>query len=163
MPLTIHLTQLDDGPRNLQGKLSPQELELDTQDELIRPDSDLDYSFSVERQENHLLCRGELQMTFEFECARCLEAFKKKTELRHWSQLIPLQGEDALHVNNDSLNLTPILREDMLLSLPQHPLCAEGCDGINRSPRKAAGPPDVLSGPDEPSSAWTALDQLRLE
>jgi uncharacterized metal-binding protein YceD (DUF177 family) len=56
------------------------------------------------------------------------------------------------------VNLTPYIREDILLALPQHPLCEPECGGLK--------PPASLKDPGEmsekASSAWSELDKLKL-
>ena len=103
-------------------------------------------------------------MSFRFECARCLKSFDKEIDFPRWSQLIPFAGDDALPVDSDCIDLTPILREDIFLSLPQHPLCVGDCKGLDsESPDPAPGSAGEQNELSKPSSAWTALDQLHLE
>ena len=57
------------------------------------------------------------------------------------------------------MNFTPHIREDILLALPQHPLCEPECGGLKlparaKDPEKAAG---------NTASAWDALDKLKLK
>ena len=66
---------------------------------------------------------------------------------------------------NDLIDLTEILREDVLLALPQHPHCGPQCPGLADSAYAKAAP--RLSATDELSSgaesAWDALDHLNLD
>jgi len=63
-------------------------------------------------------------------------------------------------VVNDSIDLTPYIREDIVLSFPQQPLCEPECKGL-QSPFKdlALG---GLEKKESPSSAWTELNKLKL-
>ena len=163
MPLTINLTHLEKGPQDYQGEIPLEELEMDTQDELIQPGSGIGYELKVERHEQNLLIQGEIRQVFQCECARCLQPYENQVILSKWSQLVPLSGDDAIEVNNDCLDLTPILREDMLLTLPQHPLCAKDCRGMDSSAGESTVPRTENPERDQSPSAWTALDKLRLE
>jgi uncharacterized metal-binding protein YceD (DUF177 family) len=61
-------------------------------------------------------------------------------------------------VENDCVDLTPYLREDIFLALPQHPLCATDCQGLlGEFGRKTSTP----SGKDR-TSPWGELDKLDL-
>jgi uncharacterized metal-binding protein YceD (DUF177 family) len=61
-------------------------------------------------------------------------------------------------LDGDCVDLTPFLREDILLALPQHPLCSSDCKGLLRKYEREAIPG---SGRDKPS-AWSELDKLDL-
>ena len=163
MPLEINIKHLENGEKNYQGEIPLEELNLDTQDELIRPCSGLKYDFSAEIHEKNVLFRGAIRLSFRFECARCLTPFEKETDIAHWSQLIAFAGDDAAPLDNDCLDLTPVLREDMLLSLPQHPLCAKDCRGIDGTPERSQDSQSDQTEIENKSSAWSALDELHLE
>src|SRR6184192_4185872 len=51
-------------------------------------------------------------------------------EIKDWACHLPLQGEEAAPIVNDCVDLTPYVREDILLSFPQHPLCDRDCRGL---------------------------------
>ena len=70
---------------------------------------------------------------------------------------LPLEGDDKVSVNNDCVDLTPFVREDMLIEFPQHPLCKPECAGlIKKTKVHKAGMEEK-----EPSP-WTELDKLKL-
>jgi uncharacterized metal-binding protein YceD (DUF177 family) len=77
-----------------------------------------------------------------------------------WTLLLPLDGPEKVDLKNDSVDLTPYLREDILLEFPQHPLCEADCAGLpNRlaaSSKKTAGP-----GQTPNASAWAELNKLK--
>jgi uncharacterized metal-binding protein YceD (DUF177 family) len=54
--------------------------------------------------------------------------------------------------------LTPYLREDILLEMPQHPLCEAGCAGL---PNRAEQNKTKGASPTEGSSAWSELNKLK--
>jgi uncharacterized protein len=72
---------------------------------------------------------------------------------------LPLEGEDKVSVENDCVDLTPFVREDMLLEFPQHPLCKPECAGLK--PKKKAQP-NAVADKDAPSP-WGELDKLKLK
>ena len=47
---------------------------------------------------------------------------------------LPLEGEEEVPVINDCVDLTPYMREDILLAFPQHPLCEPDCGGLQAQP-----------------------------
>ena len=74
---------------------------------------------------------------------------------------LAFQGEEAVAVNNDCVDLTPYIREDILLEFPQHPLCEADCGGLLKThpgTRDNAGDPKQTK---RESSAWDDLDKLK--
>jgi uncharacterized protein len=163
MPLTINLRHLERHSLNLEGELSAQELELENLDELIHVPGTIKYKISVQKIEQSILLQGLLEVVLHCECARCLKPFLLPLRLENWSFLMPLTGEEAVPVNNDIVDLTPPIREDILLGFPQHPLCEAGCSGLvsplRGKPASSASKGHRTSG----SSAWAALDKLKLK
>jgi uncharacterized protein len=143
MAITFNVRHLEKKNLQLNGQISPAELEIEQVDELIHPRQSLTYALEVQRLESNILVQGSLTMPLQCECARCLKSFVYQVELPHWSCLLPLEGEDAVKVVNDLVDLTPYLREDMLLSFPQHPLCEPGCGGMKLPPQTE---PEKVSG-----------------
>ena len=165
MPLLLNIESLANGPVRLKGELSPEELDMETLDELVKANEPLDYDLMAERAGDNILLRGRLSMRLQCECARCLQAFVHGVELPDWSCLLPLAGEEKIELTNVSADLTPYLREDTFLAFPQHPLCETGC---NESPKWTEGDGKQLKikeASDEPSEAsvWSKLDKLNLE
>ncbi len=162
MPLKVNLRHLEDHPVQLQGELSLEELDIDTLDEVIQTFEPLKYEVEVERVENGLLVSGRLSMNLLCECVRCLTRFVCPVELPDWTAHIPLEGEDAAPVVNDMIDLTPVVREDILLDFPQHPLCNPNCGGLpdtrNGNAPGQAGTGQLESG----SPAWAELNKLKL-
>ena len=162
MPLLVNLRHLEKRNLALQGQLSPAELEIGDGDEMVQARQPLSYRLEVQSLENSLLVRGKLTITLDCQCVRCLKPFKYKLVLPEFAAHLPLEGEEAVAVAGDCVDLTPILREDTLLEFPQHPLCKPGCRGLTTirktGKKKTTRSPD----PEKPSSAWAALDKLKL-
>ena len=77
--------------------------------------------------------------------------------LKDWALHLPLEGEDKVSIDNDCIDLTPFVREDMLLEFPQHPLCKPDCAGL----KKKSGIRKSGEEKNKPS-AWIELDKLKL-
>ncbi|MCS1410798.1 MAG: hypothetical protein M2R45_03993 [Verrucomicrobia subdivision 3 bacterium] len=163
MSLKINIKHLEAEPKTYEGQLTAAELDMDTQDDLIKVSSSLSYQLSAELHESNILLSGELEQTFQYECARCLKPFEKDILISSWNQIIQLNGENAMPVDNDCIDLTQALREDILLSLPQHPLCTKDCRGIGNSAGQGIASSEDQLKAEAKSSAWTVLDQLQLD
>jgi uncharacterized protein len=161
MPLIINLRNLEGQELHLAGEIPVEELDVAGMDDLIRPDGGLSYDLEVERHEQGLLLQGRLSLTLQCECARCLTPFRRELVLSGWCSMLPWEGEDAVVVRNDSVDLTPYLREDMVLALPQRPLCKPECGGFQFRSADDSGVTQAQPS-DESSSAWAVLNNLKL-
>lgn len=160
MPLLFNLRHLDEKDLHLTGELSPEELDFPTGDDLVKAPAPLAYDLDIQKHEHSVLVQGQLSILLDCACARCLKPFTHRVELPEWSVLLALTGDDAVPVNNDIVDLTPFIREDMLLSFPQHPLCDKECGGMPQMDEKKKNRSgETPSG----SPAWTVLDQLKLK
>jgi len=62
-------------------------------------------------------------------------------------------------IDNDCVDLTPFVREDMLLEFPQHPVCQPECAGLKKKTKaRTAGGKEAAAK----TSVWTELDKLKL-
>ncbi len=163
MPLLINLRQLENKPLELRGELSAAELDLEGVDELIHVTQALKHDLVAQLLGNDVLVQGRLQLSLHCECARCLKPFVKSLELRRWAAHLPLEGEDKVVIENDCVDLTPFLREDILLQFPQHPLCEPGCCGLSSTPPGSDKKSSGASQKVETSSAWAELNKLKFE
>jgi len=159
MPLLVNLRHLADHNLNLEAELPVTELELDPRDEMIRAEKPLRYELEVQKLDQNLLLRGWLRLALNCQCVRCLKAFVHRLEWENWTCHIPLTGEERATVVNDCVDLTPYLREDILLGFPQHPLCKVDCRGLEKADVGKMKPSH--QGQAEPS-AWAELDKLKL-
>jgi uncharacterized protein len=160
MPLIVNLRHLEEKDVVLRGELPVAELDLDPRDEMIRVAQPLRHELEVQLLEDSLLVRGWLRLTLECQCVRCLKPFLQELELKPWACHLPLEGDEPVPIVNDCADLTPYVREDMLLELPRHPLCHPDCQGLETT---RAGPAGRTGGKDESApSAWAELDKLKL-
>ncbi len=158
----VNLRYLDTQSVRLKDELSVAELDIETQDEVIRLTRPLEYELEVQRIEKSLLVQGRLYLSLDCQCVRCLRPFQHPLELKGWSRYLPLQGEECVAVVNDCVDLTPYVREDILLEFPRHPLCEPGCRGL---PKASISESTNASGSAEAKrelSAWAELDKLEL-
>jgi len=159
MSLKVNLRLLEKESIQLDGDVPASELAPDFQDELMRLAHPVEYELTVERQSEAVLVTGSLRTHVECECSRCLKGFLLPVQVDDFSLLAPLEGEEAIPVDGDFADLTPAVREDILLALPTNPLCGPDCRGL-----KPKGQPRELQVREqaEPNSAWSALDNLKL-
>jgi uncharacterized protein len=161
MALLVNLRHLEAHNVRRNGELPVKELDLDTRDEMVRANEPLLYDFEVQKLEHSLLAQGRLQLTLDCQCVRCLKPFKHTIKLENWTAHLPLQGEETVPVVNDCVDLTPYVREDILLEFPQHPLCDAECRGLPHPSSGKATKPQTAGQPENGSAAWSELNKLK--
>lgn len=158
----VNLNELETTGQDLGGELSLEELDLETGDEYLRVAGPATYQIRVELISGSLLLQGVLRVPIACVCVRCLRPFDRELAVPDWHCLVPLSGDDAAAVVDQCVDLTPWVREDIVLALPQHPLCDSECRGLplpepNPS-RESSGGPTSNSG----VSPWEQLNKLKL-
>src|SRR5262245_48875442 len=130
MPLLVPLAALQKGPVQLSGTLTPGELGLETLDPCIEAQRPIQYQLTAQLMGREVLVEGSIRAIFDCRCVRCLETFQYGLVIDPWICALPLEGDDAAPLVHESVDLTPQMREDSLLGLPQHPVCSLDCRGL---------------------------------
>jgi len=114
-----------------------------------------------------VLVSGQARAELEGECVRCLEPISDEVEVR-FQELYCYEDQDVdpdeeLEVSmlqDDLVDLEPLLRESVVLALPFQPLCQDDCPGLcTECGARLADDPD--HGHDAPvDPRWSALTQL---
>jgi uncharacterized metal-binding protein YceD (DUF177 family) len=151
----VNMRHVEDHLVSLEDQLTPEELDIDTKDDLVQIKEPLEYELEVQKTEDGLLAQGALKLMLDCQCARCLKPFQRELELSGWVSHIPLEGEEKADVVNDVVDLTPYVREDIVLAFPQRPLCGPDCEGLPGTDTSSESP--LTSNP------WAELNKLKLE
>ena len=162
MALLFNLRHLEDKNLRLKGELMAADLEVASIDEMIHVNQPLTYDLEAQQLDQSVLVQGSLALTLDCECVRCLKPFQLPLKLDHWACHLPLEGEDKAVVVNDCVDLTPYIREDIVLAFPQHPLCEPECSGLASIQQPSEKGPGAGGKPETASSTWAALDKLKL-
>ena len=125
-------------------------------DAAVRPAGPVAYDVYAQLAGRELVVQGTLQVSLECRCRRC--AGKFSTNLTISDFLCARELPAGL----ESVDLTDEIREEVLLRLPNYPLCLPACRGLcpqcgknlNRGPCRCVARP--VDGP------WTGLDDLKL-
>lgn len=81
-----------------------------------------------------VLVTGDVTATASGECARCLSGLTAPVHV-DFQELFEYPdadnaAEDSLLIEDDLINLEPVVRDVIVLSLPLAPLCSEDCLGL---------------------------------
>jgi uncharacterized protein len=157
MSLIVNIRHVEEHEIRLKGEMPVAELDFGVIDEMIRPEKPLKFDLQVEQLHDSLLVTGSLKLVLDCDCVRCLKPFAYKLNLTGWALHLPLEGEDKVSILNDCIDLTPFVREDMLIEFPQHPLCKPECAGLKKKTKVQKDEAE-----EKPPSPWTELDKLKL-
>src|SRR5436190_15051787 len=103
---------------HLEGQLSAAVFDLPKEDP-VKAVSPLSLRLHVTRDDKDLIVTGRVSATFELICGRCAEPFQQRVDFENYEVLVPLE-------NDQPIDLTTWLREDILLALPTHARCENG-------------------------------------
>jgi len=127
----------------------------------VPPGRAVEGRFTIEAIADHAITvKGTITAPWVGECRRCLEVVEGEVTA-HVEEVFesrPIEGE-TYPLDGDHLDLEPMVRENVLLSLPLAPLCEEACAGPD--PEKHP----IASDDDEPPAdpRWSALKELKFD
>jgi uncharacterized metal-binding protein YceD (DUF177 family) len=149
----IHLRQIPAEGLHLEGEedcpipqLGPEE---------VRCAGPLRYALDVGISDGALWANGALAQPVELRCVRCLESFPFDIEVKGFAVHTELAGPEAV-------DLTPFMREDILLNLPAYPHCDREGGRVCPLPvtiTSESGKPVLEARPPD----WSALDKLKVK
>jgi uncharacterized metal-binding protein YceD (DUF177 family) len=142
----------EERPMELIGELPPEMLEL--QDSVAKAVQPIKIELLVTREGSDLLVNGTLSTTLQVVCGRCAVWMP-------WA--VRTSSEHVLEAPHPaSIDLTPSLREDILIELPLNAACRLGADG--RCPVTGElyqPPPETTTGSLAGGDVWAALSKIK--
>ena len=147
--MKIHLKQIPPEGLHLEGDEDCPIRELETEE--IRCTGPLHYSIDLGVTGGALWASGSLSQPVELRCVACLEKFWHEIQVPAFAIHTELGGPEAV-------DLTPFMREDLLLNLPAHPRC-------DRDAGRVCTPKIIKTSEQDTKrkSDWSALDKLKLK
>jgi len=113
--MKVHLRQIPEGDTlHIEGEESAEALGLEEAGAAAV--SPLRYSLDVGLSGGGLFATGHLGVRVRFQCVSCLEDFEREIVVDPFSLQMDLPGGELI-------DLTPLAREDIHLTLPAHPRC----------------------------------------
>ena len=123
----------------------------DLEAEGIRCAGPLHYNIDVGVAGGALWARGSLSQPVELRCVSCLENFVHDIQVPAFAVHTELHGPETV-------DLTPFIREDLLLNLPAHPRCNREGNRVCKAKQSKPVEQDTKRKLD-----WSALDKLKLK
>jgi uncharacterized metal-binding protein YceD (DUF177 family) len=149
----VNVRQLEKDRVRLYGLVSPAALDISDEDQFSLPE-DILYDMEVAMSGGVIVAQGALSTNSHCKCGRCLKEFDLKIDLK-----------DVFHFYekpvSEEIDLTPDIREDIIMAFPQNIVCNEGCKGLCPICGGDRNIRDCKCKVEEPASeVWNALDGL---
>ena len=130
-------------------------LELADSDEL-RVEGPISYDLHVQVATHDVVASGSVSVLMSFCCVRCAKWFSREIREDAFLCSLPFTTDD------ESVDLTPEIREAIILALSAHPVCSQDCKGL--CPQCGRNLNDGKCGcTSQVNDSWSALDGLKLE
>ena len=111
-----------------------------------------------------MLVRGTVEADVTHTCPRCLEEWRedRTVEVAEMVETDETDDGDADYaIAGDELDLEPLLRDGLLLSLPLLTVCPEGCEGLVQESESDLNMPLPEERPESPFAALQDLFEPR--
>ena len=147
--MKVHLKQIPAQGLHLEGEEDCPIQELES--EGIRCAGRLHYDIDLGVAGGALWANGSLSQLVELRCVSCLEKFVHEVRVPAFAVHMELHGPETV-------DLTPSIREEILLNLPAHPHCDRDGHRICKAKQVKTAEQDTKRRPD-----WSALDKLKIQ
>ena len=109
----------------------------------LRPAGAVKAELALNRIDKELNIRGNISVTVTLQCSRCLAEFNKAIDLDVDLTYLPVEemSREEIHeiardeseigyYRDDEIDISDVIKEQLLLNLPMKPLCIDECKGL---------------------------------
>lgn len=170
--MKVDLLSVTDEPSAFDLKIGPNEMDLET--EGVRVVGEIETIGEVSTNTAKTSAQGSIRATLEIDCTRCLVPVKRELDLVFnvdfvAKEMLPETKETHLEesdldtdvLEGNQLDLVDLVREQILLNLPETVLCREECKGICPTCGKDLNEGECGCGDEETDPRWSALKDLK--
>jgi uncharacterized metal-binding protein YceD (DUF177 family) len=147
--MKIHLNQIPPEGLHLTGEEECVLGDLSAQE--IRCVGPMRYSLDLGISDGALWANGTIAQTVELECVACLEKFEHEIKVPAFALHTELRGPETV-------DITPFMREDILLNLLPYPRCDRDGGRVCKAAKVESAGEEKKAQAD-----WSALDKLKLK
>ena len=150
--MKVHLNQIPSEGLHLEGEEDCPIKDLES--EGVRCAGAMKYSIDIGVAEGALWANGILNQPVELTCVGCLEKFVHQIKVPAFALHTELRGPETI-------DLSPFMREDILLNLPAHPRCDREGGRVCKmtAPKKSGAAQQERAAKREHD--WGELDKLK--
>jgi uncharacterized protein len=147
--MKVHLNQIPPQGLHLSGDEDCPLGDLPTQE--VRCVAPMHYSLDLGVSDGALWANGTITQKVELGCVSCLDRFEHEMKVPAFALHTELHGPETV-------DITPFMREDILLNLPPYPRCDRDGGRVCKAAKMEAQAEDAKAKAD-----WSALDKLKIE
>lgn len=170
--MIIDLKALGSGSKSVDLDIASNEIDLELEN--VRASSPIHLSCEVDRSDFRTKVTGRIASDFEIDCTRCLEAVKMPLEFDFDVEFIDAEhfGSSGEHeidskdltadaLPSEQLDLNELVREQILLNLPEQVFCKDDCKGLCETCGTNRNLKDCNCNENEVDPRWSALKDLK--
>jgi len=154
--MIVDISELDPDGSLLTGEEPSSVLDLDIAED-VKPAGPIRYSIRVFPAGDGVVAQGTTKVDMTFECVRCAEFFTTTVCEPEFSVAVETPNKD------ESIDLTPDIRESIILAFPANPLCARDCRGLCQRCRTNLNKSVCRCADSSAEKRWSVLDNLQLK
>lgn len=170
--MTIDLHSL--GPTARSIEMTVEANRIDVEGESLTLMAPVEFSGEIFREGEKAIMSGNLKAVASFECTRCLTPFDMDLNISFRAVFVSSDsepdapeielGEDELDesvVEGGQIDLNDVVREQLLLALPEKNFCRDGCQGLCVKCGENLNLIDCKCADEDVDPRWAALKNLR--
>lgn len=129
---------------------------------------------TVANEETHTVVEAEVEAPLFIDCSRCLKEIPLQQQLSFRTAFVcddglsddqevelDLRDLELSFSDEDEVDLVDVIREQIMLSLPAHPLCKEDCKGLCEICGSDRNQVNCDCKTEETDPRWAALKDLK--
>ncbi len=126
----------------------------------VPPDEAITVELLLESVSDGVIADGTVTAPWASECRRCLDAVRGELRVEvHELFSTAADSDETYPIGGDEIDLEPLVRDALFLSLPAAPLCGQDC--VGPAPHRY---PTAVEGADQAGDPrWAALSELHFE
>jgi len=153
--MIIKIADIPPEGRKYSGQEDPSILDLNKEIEIKVADP-VFYSVEAQMAADELVVRGKLSVDASFRCSRCGESFRMTVTDPSFCCVRQV-------AKDQSADLTEEIREAIILSFPNYPVCRSDCKGLCARCGISLNSGKCSCSKQEKKNVWAALDGLELK
>ncbi|MGA1871031.1 MAG: YceD family protein [bacterium] len=139
----------------------------------VRLQGPVSINIKINKSSRGIIISGKVKTLLELECSRCLENFLFHVNEQFEACFIPedqkIEEEEVELTKNDmdvsffkgeAIDLTDVIREQILLSVPMTPVCKSSCRGLCSNCGQNLNQGKCACGSFSSDRRWSALSKL---
>jgi uncharacterized protein len=172
--MIIDLITLQDSPYEFEVSLAPEEIDLDSDEAKLK--TAVKVEGKLTRHIAQIDVEGTIGAQLEIECARCLQKIDKDLEFAFEAAFVTPENFteakeaelnasdlDVSVIEGNEIDMIELVREQILLNLPEQVFCREDCKGLCDKCGANRNLIDCNCIEKEVDPRWAALSELKIK